>query len=165
MPISLPTGWVIALNIAGWPVIHLAVAKVFTRMPARWFRPENWLFRSRKWERDGRIYEKTAGVRRWKQLLPDGAPMLKGFAKKKLASADRAYLVAFIRETCRGEAAHWVMLAAAPLFFFWNPIWADAVMCLYAIAANAPCIITQRYNRIRLRRVAASRVDSDCANK
>jgi glycosyl-4,4'-diaponeurosporenoate acyltransferase len=37
-----------------------------------------------------------------------------------------------------------------PLFFLWNPpsIW--WVMAAYALAANGPCLIAQRYNRIRL---------------
>ena len=154
MPIRLPIAWIILLNVMGWPVIHLAVAKLFLRLPGSCFGGNGWLFRSRWWERDGHTYERFTGVRRWKQMLPDGAPFLRGFAKKKLQSTDRSYFAMFIPETCRGELAHWVMMSAVPVFFLWNPLWADAVMCLYAIAANLPCIITQRYNRIRLRRVA-----------
>ena len=154
MPIKLSIAWTILLNVIGWPVIHLTVAKLFLSLPGSCFGGNGWLFRSRAWERDGHIYERFTGVRRWKQMLPDGAPFLRGFAKKKLQSTDRSYFAMFIRETCRGELTHWVMMTAAPVFFLWNPLWADAVMCLYAIAANLPCIITQRYNRIRLRRVA-----------
>ena len=154
MPIKLSIAWTIVLNVIGWPVIHLAVAKLFLSLPGSCFGGHGWLFRYWTWERDGHLYERFTGVRRWKQMLPDGAPFLRGFAKKKLQSNDSFYLAVFIRETCRGELAHWVMMTAVPVFFLWNPPWADGVMCLYAIAANLPCIITQRYNRIRLRRVA-----------
>jgi len=148
---KLPVGWVVALNVAGWPVIHLAVAWVFTRLPARLFENERHSPRPRAWE--AKLYVRFIGVRRWKQLLPDGAPWLKGFAKRNLQSIDAEYLQTFIGETRRGEAAHWVMLLAGGVFFLWNPLWADAVMAGYAVAANVPCIVTQRYNRIRLEKV------------
>ncbi len=50
---------------------------------------------------------------------------------------------------------HWAVFAAAFLFFAWNPPWAGAVMVFYGLAANLPCIIALRYNRIRLLRIAA----------
>lgn len=160
MLISLLPAWIIALNVIGWPIIHVAVAKYFLHLPADHFRADRWLFRERRWERGGGIYQTLAQIRRWKHLLPDGAPFLRGFAKKSLAASDRIYLQRFLNETCRGEAAHWVMLLAAPIFFLWNPLWADAVMCIYALAANLPCIVTQRYNRLRLRRILNDRVQS-----
>lgn len=43
-------------------------------------------------------------------------------------------------------------LAFVPLFFLWNPWWADLVIVAYAIAANVPCIVAQRYNRVRFQR-------------
>lgn len=153
MPIRLSIPWLITLNVIGWPVIHLTTARLFLSLPVTYFRGNNWLFKSRRWERDGHFYERLTGVRLWKHLLPDGAPLLRGFAKKKLLSSNRTYLETFLLETCRGESAHWVMMLAAPVFFLWNPLWADGVMCLYAVSANLPCIITQRYNRSRLRRI------------
>ncbi|MCF7734052.1 MAG: hypothetical protein K9N23_20380 [Akkermansiaceae bacterium] len=42
---------------------------------------------------------------------------------------------------------------------FWNSWWADAVMAAYAIAANLPCILAQRYNRLRLRRLLARSIE------
>ena len=98
-------------------------------------------------------YKRVAGVRVWKRLLPDGAPWMKGFAKRKLMSTEPEYLRQFVAETRRGEAAHWVMMGAVVVFFLWNPLWADGVMAGYAVAANVPCIVTQRYNRFRLGRL------------
>ena len=70
-----------------------------------------------------------------------------------MASSDPHYLQVFIRETWRGELCHWTVLAFTPLFFLWNPWWADLVCLAYALAANLPCIIVQRYNRLRLRKL------------
>jgi glycosyl-4,4'-diaponeurosporenoate acyltransferase len=43
------------------------------------------------------------------------------------------------------------------VFFLWNPWWGDAVIIVYAIGANLPCILAQRYNRLRLRHLLARR--------
>ncbi len=144
----------VSVNILAWLVIHLSVPWIFTRMPAAWFRPEGRLFRPRLWEGDGRVYQSLFRVRRWKGLLPDGAALFRGgFRKKTLRSRDPVYLERFRVETCRGEAVHWTVLAAAGLFFIWNRPAAGAAMVAYGTAANLPCIIVQRYNRLRLGRV------------
>jgi glycosyl-4,4'-diaponeurosporenoate acyltransferase len=150
VPVKLPQGWIIALNLAGWPVIHLGLAWVFTRLPEGIFLTEQRWMRVRKWEE--RFYVRVLKVKHWKQLLPDGAPWLRGFAKRNLRSADPDYLRAFIAETRRGESAHWAMMLAGIVFVLWNPLWADVVMGAYAIGANLPCIVTQRFNQGRLMR-------------
>ncbi len=48
------------------------------------------------------------------------------------------------------ELILWLAHLGGWLFFLWNPAWAGWVMVLYATLANGPCIITQRYNRVRL---------------
>jgi glycosyl-4,4'-diaponeurosporenoate acyltransferase len=49
------------------------------------------------------------------------------------------------------------MFCCLPLFFLWNPPWACLVMTTYALAANLPCILAQRYNRIAVNRALRSR--------
>ena len=71
--------------------------------------------------------------------------------------ADPDYLRRFIRETWRGELCHWGALGCAPVFFLWNPWWADVIMVSYGLLANLPCILAQRYNRLRLRRLLSRR--------
>jgi glycosyl-4,4'-diaponeurosporenoate acyltransferase len=144
-------------NLLGWPLIHLTVAFVALRLPAHLFARNSWLTAPRRWERDGRIYRDKLAIRRWKSLLPDGAPWLGGFAKKKLYARDSAHLAQFILETRRAEIAHWCMLCCLPVFFLWNPPWACLVMTAYALAANLPCILAQRYNRIALDRAVRTR--------
>ncbi len=154
MRIDLPIGWVVALNVAGWPVIQFGLAWLFIRMPEGWFDPPD----PGRWEQGGRLYERLFGIKRWKDRLPDAASWSGvGFAKARLAGLDPQYLHRFTRETWRGELCHWSALGLAPLFFLWNPLWADLVMLSYAVAANLPCILAQRYNRLRFQRVLARR--------
>lgn len=154
MLIELPVFWVVVLNLAGWPVIQIGLAWMFTRMPAAWFKPGDLM----RWERSGRFYEQVLGIKRWKDRLPDAARWFSGgFGKRALARTDAGYLRSFVRETWRGELCHWSALGCAPLFFLWNPLWADLVMLSYAVAANVPCILAQRYNRGRFHRLLARR--------
>jgi glycosyl-4,4'-diaponeurosporenoate acyltransferase len=147
---------VLAANVLGWPVIHIAVSAWATRWPAARFDPAAPLYRERAWERGGALYERLFRIRAWKRRLPDaGALFPGGFRKSTLAGRDAAYLDRFARETCRGELVHWITLAFAPLFFAWNPPWAMAVMAAYGVLANVPCILAQRYNRIRMARAAS----------
>ena len=150
-----PLVWI--ANIVAWPVIHLSVAAAFLRMPLERFEGDNWLTAPRRWERQGQFYRDYFAIRAWKRLLPDGAPWLSGFAKKNLSRRDAAYLTEFLQETRRAELAHWCMLGSLPVFFLWNPPWACWVMTLYALVANLPCIVAQRYNRLVLARITAPR--------
>lgn len=162
MLIELPILWLIIVNVAAWPIIHLGVAWLATQMPRRLFRPEQRWYRERRFEFGGRLYETLLGIRRWKKRLPDGAALFKrGFRKKRIQSYQRAYLERFAQETCRGEAVHWVVLSSSVFFFLWNPWWAGLIMVAYALVANGPCIITQRYNRIRLMKMLGHAKDPE----
>lgn len=142
---------VLLANILGWPVIQLGTSALLLRLPNRWFAPHP--ARGAPREREARLYRRWLAVRRWKSLLPDGAPWLGGFPKSRLQRRDPAYLNRFLLETRRSECAHWCALAALPLFFLWNPLSASGIMTAYALAANLPCIVAQRYNRIALARL------------
>ncbi|HEX5789793.1 MAG TPA: hypothetical protein VFY13_01515, partial [Luteolibacter sp.] len=143
MPIELPLFWTVVLNVGLWPLIQIVLAWAFIRMPQAWFDPP-------RSPEGAACYEKYLGIRHWKKLLPDGARWLGGgFAKAEMKSTDPAYLRRFIIETWRGELCHYCALLFVPLFFLWNPWWADLIMVGYAVIANCPCILVQRYNRIR----------------
>lgn len=155
MQIDLPVFWIVTLNCAGWPVIQIGLAWLYTRLPLAWFEPPQPL----GWEQRGRFYERVFAVKRWKDCLPDGARWIGGgFAKSTLAGTAPDYLRRFIQETWRGELCHWSAIAFTPLFFLWNPWWGNAVIVAYALAANLPCILAQRYNRVRLRQVLARKL-------
>ncbi|HLH36766.1 MAG TPA: hypothetical protein VKX41_18985 [Alloacidobacterium sp.] len=150
-----PIGY--AANFFGWPLLQITIGFVVNRLPAPLFADDCWLTVGRSWEIGGQFYAGRFALRRWKRLLPDGAAWFGGFHKKKIASRDPAYLRKFVLETRRSEIAHWCMLCCFPIFFFWNPLWACFVMLAYGLAANLPCIIVQRYNRMVLLQILAIR--------
>ncbi|MFT5468440.1 MAG: glycosyl-4,4'-diaponeurosporenoate acyltransferase [Verrucomicrobiales bacterium] len=154
MFVELPNLWILIVNLVAVPVIHLSVSWWFMGMPRDCFKVGGALFRERGWERSGAIYQKLFRIRVWKHLLPDAAPWFDGFPKKQLNGKDPGYLRDFIAETCRSEAAHHVQILFLLGALIWNP-WpaAAGVMIGYAVLSNLPCILLQRYNRIRMSRV------------
>ncbi|WP_214630886.1 glycosyl-4,4'-diaponeurosporenoate acyltransferase [Paenibacillus agaridevorans] len=152
--IELPNEISILLNVGAWFIIHLAVSVCTLKLPRRFFERDNSLYRIRKWEASGRIWQQIARVKAWKHWIPDGTIFLKrGFNKSKLNGSDKTSLLIFIQESRRAELAHWLSMAPAVLFFLWNPAWAGWLMVVYALLFNVPIIIAQRYNRPRLQRL------------
>lgn len=144
------------MNVAAWVVVHVALGYAAHRLPVARFAGDGWLYRSRRFEDGGRFYARALRIERWKDRLPEaGAFFGGGFSKRRLGRPDPARLRRFVAETRRAELAHWLMLAAGPLFFAWNPPAVGAANLAYAVAANLPCIAAQRYNRARLLRVLA----------
>ena len=88
MLLEFPNAVIVVLNVTVIPICHVLPSWFLTRMTETRFDPESWLFRARRWEMQGRVYERLLVVRRWKDLLPDGAPWLGGFAKRCLVSRD-----------------------------------------------------------------------------
>lgn len=154
MLIELPVVWIVIIDVVLWFVIHMSVAYLITVLPEKLINTNSWIYKQRKLEKGGIIYEKLFKIKIWKSRLPDGAALFKkGFAKKKILSKKEEYLKRFILETCRGELVHWIVILFSPLFFIWNWWWVGIIMIFYAIIANLPCILVQRYNRIRISRM------------
>ena len=144
----------IAIDFIAWLTIHVGVSKSIDKIRLDAFNPDSWLYKERIWERNGRSYQTFLKIRIWKRLLPDGAVIFKrGFVKNYLANTDAAYLLSFILETCRAELIHWVIFFFCFFFFIWNDWWIGTIMIAYAFVVNIPCVVTQRFNRIRLRRI------------
>lgn len=149
---------VVALvDAAVWAVWSSACGYAAHRIPADRLARDGWLLRIRPVERDGRAYERALRIKRWKDLLPEAGGLFRGgFSKRRVLRHDRAYLEQFLVETRRAELAHWPILLLGPVFFAWNPWWLGIAMVAYALAANLPCILVQRYNRARLYRILRS---------
>ena len=149
-----PILWTIVVDFAAWFIFHMAAALLALHLPDRWFTADRWPYRTGNWERGGQVWQDVFKVRTWKERLPDGALMLgRGYVKKRLQASHASALDDFIRESRRAELTHYLAATPAVLFFLWNPPWAGWVMIVYAILANAPCIIAQRYNRPRFARI------------
>jgi glycosyl-4,4'-diaponeurosporenoate acyltransferase len=143
----------IALNIGVWLLWNVGVGYLGHRRALETFQRDRWWARVREFERDGRWYEQALRIKRWKDRLPElGALFQGGFAKRAVVR-DPEYIARFVAETRRAEWVHWVALSLWPIFALWNPPWAVAVMFVYAVIANVPCLLVQRYNRIRLQRL------------
>jgi glycosyl-4,4'-diaponeurosporenoate acyltransferase len=141
----------IAVDAAVWAAWGTAVGYVAARAPDARFAHDTWLTRIRAWERDGRMWERL-GVRRWKAVVPELGALFGSRSKRRLPSRDRNGLALLALETRRAETVHWAVPLALGVMPIWSPAWVTAVMAAYAVAANAPCIVIQRYNRARVRR-------------
>lgn len=152
--VHLPVFWTILIDVLVWLGIHMGLSYLIVQLPADNFDERRWLYRKRKWELKGKIYEELFLVKKWKGLLPEGAALFeKGFKKRKLKDRNRDYFDRFVKETCRAEYVHWLTILFAPIFFLWNLVTVGVIMIAYAVIVNLPCILAQRYNRIRLNRI------------
>lgn len=142
----------IALFFGIWAVVPLLFGTISLFLPDRWFEPERRCWRPRRWEREGRVYETMFRIRSWKHLLPDGGALWKkrGYRKRNLTDYSEENLRRFFIESARAELMH--CLAITPFWVFWlfAPGYVVWIMLAYALAANLPCILAQRYNRPRV---------------
>lgn len=154
MVFKLSHFWLIFLNVIVWIIIHLGVSWACSRIPLSQFNPYSAFYRIKKIEKNGKLYTGFFKIKKWKHLLPDGAKLFKrGFPKKNLENCSIDYLETFTKETCRAELTHWLQILPSGIFFLWNVWWAGIIMIVYGLLANIPCILLQRYNRVRLIRV------------
>lgn len=154
MWIELSNFWLLVVDILAWFFIHMSISLLMLRVPDEWLDQQKGCFLPRRWERNGKIWQEVFHVRQWKQYLPDGSIFIKSsYDQTHLKSTETKNLKQFIIETKRAELTHWLMIPPAFLFFLWNPPWAGIIMVVYALALNIPLIITQRYNRPRLKRL------------
>jgi hypothetical protein len=139
------------LNLIVFILISILLTFICEKVPNRIYDYKKWMFRERKWERGGRIYEYLFRVKLWKGRLPDISDFLKWrFSKKHLAELNGQYLYIFITESCRAEFTHWMIILSTTLFGFWADTLNVFAIFLTACVLNLPYIIIQRYNRPRL---------------
>jgi len=151
--VDLPKWAMVVLDVAVWGAWSAGVGFVAHRRPANAFARDSWLYRLRAFEHGGRLYERW-GIRRWKDRLPEaGALFTGGFSKRSVRTRDRDVLERFVVETRRAEWTHWTIMLITPVFLIWNWWWVELLMVVYALAANLPCLLVQRYNRARLTRL------------
>ncbi len=106
---------------------------------------------SRSVRRRLRFYRNVLQITRWKPHLPEAGALFRGgFQKAELRSADATYLHRFAAETRRAEFSHWLTILLTGHFFLWLDPSIALVMPPLALIGNLPCILVQRYNRLRL---------------
>ncbi len=168
--VFLPDTLSLLLCFFVWPVLQVTAALICLSLPERLLSPDACLFRAHRFEKEGLIYHRFFKVNRWKHLLPDGGAIWRkrGFRKKKLESFSQENLNRFLVESARGELTHWLAILPFWVFGFFTPPRVLWYMFGYALLVNLPCIIAQRYNRPRVRRLlirmATRRERSKCQN-
>ncbi|MBP3580796.1 MAG: hypothetical protein J6K12_06075 [Clostridia bacterium] len=124
-------------------------------LPRHLLNPDIFPYKSFKWEKDGRVYERIY-VTKWKTKVPDMSKIIKSLYPKVLTrKPDSNQMNILILESCTAELVHVLLIAASPLLLriiggFWGKFY---FVC--NILGNIPYIIIQRYNRPKFKRVYA----------
>jgi glycosyl-4,4'-diaponeurosporenoate acyltransferase len=134
-----------------WAAIQVLTGFVTHHLPRRVFERDSPLYRTRRWEVGGAVYERLFRIRRWKDRLPEAGALFEGgVSKRNLASRSPEGLRLRVAETRRAELTHWLAVVLSLSFFAWNPPTIAVWMPIIGFVANAPFILVQRYVRPRL---------------
>jgi glycosyl-4,4'-diaponeurosporenoate acyltransferase len=139
--------------VLGWLGWALLIGWLANRLPRSALDHDTWLTGARPWPQSEAGYEQRLGILRWKSLLPDAGDALPGGVRKdSLVSRDPAALQRLVEETRRAELVH---LAIWPFWLctaLWLPPVGVLINLIFATLFNLPCLLLQRYNRLRLAR-------------
>lgn len=123
-------------------------------LPRRWFHWDRFPYRSWKWEREGKIYDRIY-IRAWKDHMPDISRVMKDMIPKRVGVCPTSEeVLILVKETCVAELIHWALCLCAPvIYLFWhNGI--GVLLTWVFIIGNLPFVLIQRYNRPALVRLA-----------
>lgn len=151
MLIPLPDLVAVAVSSVMWVLIGLVTGWFFHRRSIDSLAHDGWLTRPRRFEQDGRWYQRHLRIRSWKDRLPEKGDLFPdGFSKRHLIDRSTPHLERFVAETRRAELVHWSNMAAGPLFLIWCSPLLGTCMIVFGVVAHLPFILVQRYNRARL---------------
>ena len=131
---------------------HYIVYCMCVSFDTSFFDESKRIYRSFRWEQEGRIYSDKLRIQKWKDILPAHTGK-DGFSKVHLGDVTVEHLNEFIMETCRGEWDHTMNCAVIVLLFAVNDIPAASCFSIIVIAGNLPFVLIQRYNRFRLQKL------------
>ena len=155
LPPGLGEGLACGALWLGWSV---AVGAAANQLPLNWLSAPG---RDRPLGEDAtalKRYERWWLVRRWKPWIPDAGHVLPGGIRKaSLMGRDRASLERLLAETRRAELVHWTLWPAWLVTALWLPPQGVVINLLFATLFNLPCLLLQRYNRLRVRQLLRGR--------
>lgn len=129
----------------------IVITFLSTRLPEKLCFYKKWLYKERKWERGGRIYQDMFKVKKWKSRVPELSDFIKSiYPKKYINEYSIDYLLTYLTESCKAELTHVAIILASLLFHAWNSFFTATVIFIIAFILNIPFIIIQRYNRPRI---------------
>ena len=140
------------LNILIILLWHYISFKIVTRLSYELFYEEEKDCDPKKLLKLEKFYEKVFKIKIWKDRIPQYVSK-GGFSKRKIKSLDLNYLNRFVCETYRAETDHFMCCLIMPFLFFLNSLKSSIFLSILIMLGNIPCILIQRYNRCRLRRL------------
>ena len=155
-------GWLAAiLPISGWPIVLIIIITQFIAsylvnlLSYRSLMKIYPTFKCRRWEDNGKIYQKVFKIKSWKEFIPSVGSFDKKNMEKSKITPD--YVAQFLLESLRAELCHlYAVIFALLLLLITAPrMWFFVIA--YTILLNLPCIIIQRYNRPRFERLLRNR--------
>lgn len=143
--------------LTGLPLAILIIASMFlssfivNALDYDDLRKLSHLYKTLKWEKDGKVYQKLFKVKYWKDYIPS----ISAFDKKNLSRDITAeYIEQYLLESIRAELCHDIIILFDIIFIILTPHSMNAKIITWAVIANLPCIIIQRYNRPRFEALA-----------
>lgn len=142
---------IVLTNLLLMVVWHLIVLLLCKKLDESFFDYHKFIYATKKWEQDGRFYTRVLKIKKWKDKLPQYVSK-NGFSKRSLnfKGMDKDYLDRFILETCRAEWNHLMCCMYWVVSVFVNSSFYAFVFSVIPIILNAPFLVIQRFNRIRL---------------
>ncbi len=149
------------LNLGTWIFWFYFIGYVASVLPEKFLAKDYVFTRILFFEKNPNWFKKYLRINKWKDKMPElGGFFKEGFQKRSVANGEIAQLKQFIKETRRAEIAHWLMTAGWIFTIFFNPPWAIMFNIIFAHIVNFPCLIIQRYNRVRLIKVLNKKLSS-----
>lgn len=119
----------------------------------RTYHPDRFPFKSWKWEKDGRVYEKLDIKERKVNAIDMSTFMRRSFPKQNTMSRDPAHMQRLVQEMCNAEVVHGVLMLLSPVFIWLIEGWYGHFIAIGYALCNVKDIIIQRYNRPRILKI------------
>ena len=128
-------------------VLGIAAHFVGEAVPRRWFHHDRFPYRTYRWEKGGKLYDRLH-IRAWKDRMPDMSRVMKDMVPKRVGRTPTSESVwVLVRETCVAEITHWILCLLAPVIWLFWFNWIGVALSALVIVCNLPFILIQRYNR------------------
>jgi glycosyl-4,4'-diaponeurosporenoate acyltransferase len=152
LPIFLLPDWLIfGLCVVGSVIWSVLIGFIGYRLPLKLLETDTWFTQLRFWEKDRYWYEKILRIKIWKDWLPEAGSFFEGgFSKNSISSGNYGVMSRFLAETRRAEYVHIVIWLFWLVTILWTPTWGVLINLVIGTAFNLPCLLVQRYNRLRL---------------
>lgn len=138
------------MSIVYVAVIGILAHYIGESLPRPLFSEYKFPYRTYKWERGGKIYNRLK-IKKWKTHLPDMSRVMRDMMPKKVTyDATSTNVDALIKETCVAECVHyWLCVFSVGIYLIWKN-YVGVILALVFVFCNIPFIMIQRYNRPHL---------------